>query len=94
MDNQDNLKTCNKCKKTKNIEYFSLCLKTKKYKNICKQCNAEKARIWRQNNKEKVKISKNKHAIKHKQKIAEGQKKETINGTKLINIKLACIDIL
>jgi len=74
MELDKNKKICARCKIEKELKDFSLLKKEQKYFSHCKKCNAEKAKIYRENNKEKVRESKIKHAAKYKEKIAAAQK--------------------
>jgi len=61
-------KVCSKCKVDKNVCDFNIRNTSKDGKrSSCKECDNENIKKWRQNNKEKVKLQKQRHIKKHRQ---------------------------
>lgn len=68
-------KICRKCKLDKDINEFSKKNTSKDGKqNICKYCDKQESKKWRENNKEKVKLQKEIYLKKNPEKLKEYQK--------------------
>lgn len=83
-------KTCTRCKKSKNINLFSLDNSRKdKLSSICNQCNAEQSKEWRKinknyhkkkskeyyiNNTSKIKLSTKQYALQNPDKVKQYSK--------------------
>lgn len=68
-------KICRKCKLDKDINEFSKKNTSKDGKqNICKYCDKQESKKWKENNKEKVKLQRERYLKKNPEKLKEYQK--------------------
>lgn len=72
---------CSKCKIEKDVTEFNKCSKNKSgLKCRCRECEKEDKKIYRENNKEKIKLSKKLYREKNREKIKEYTKNYKIDN--------------
>ena len=82
------IKVCSKCKLEKNINDFNNRSTSKDGKrSSCKQCDSDDIKKWRQSNKEKVKLQKQRYLKKNPQKNLDRGKNYRENNKEKVNEK-------